>query len=99
MYRRAALAAPANATAAASSSSSGAAMTAGASWKEWRKSAVLYMANALPASERRAIMDQWGDMTHKVIQEADAQLSTMRSVVNHAKAAEANALAEVERLK
>ena len=77
-------------------------MAAGASWKQWRKNVVLHVASALPASERRAIMDQWakeGDATCKVIQEADAQLSTMRSDVNHARAAEANALAETERLK
>jgi len=114
MYRRAALAAPASATAAASSSSAtaaakaasssgaAAAMAAGTSWRQWRKSVVLHVASALPASERRAIMDQWvveGEGHPSAIQEAEAQLSTMRSDVNRAKAAETKALAEMERLK
>ena len=116
MYRRAGMcAAPASATAAASHSSSSAtaaakaasasgaaAMAAGTSWRQWRKNVVLHVASALPASERRAIMDQWvmeGEGHPSAVQEAEAQLSTMRSDVNHAKAAEAKALAEMERLK
>ena len=96
------LTAVATAAAKAASSSAATAMAAGTSWRQWRKNVVLHVASALPASERRAIMDQWvmeGEGHPSAIQEAEAQLSTMRSDVNHAKAAQAKALAEMERLK
>lgn len=110
MYRRAASLAPASATTAASSvvgSSGGAgaasaAGKAGTNWGKLRQNMVLQVASVLPASERRAIMDQWaaeGDETCKVLKEAEGQLASMRADVQQAKAAEASALAEMERLR